>query len=145
MNKKSLNIKHLLTIFSVLLLNHSSFGQVFERAENAVGLSVLSNNSGVSVADYDRDNDLDIFVVSYGIENTDIPSSYSRLFRNNNDGSFTDVTEHSGLTDLITLQDDIVTTFAQHGFKYGSSWGDFDNDGYPDLFLTYSKKVQLWK
>ncbi|MBO3117297.1 VCBS repeat-containing protein [Winogradskyella sp. DF17] len=119
--------------------------QVFERIEDVVGLSVLEKNNGIAVADYDRDNDLDIFVVANAVEDSDDPSSFSRLFRNNNDGTFTDVTEFAGFVDLLTQDDNPEETLAQQGFKFSASWGDYNNDGFPDLFLTYSLKVQLWR
>ena len=83
-------------------LSQEIVSQSFDRVENTVGLSVLQENNGVAVADYDNDNDLDIFVVANAVENSENPSSYSKLYRNNNDGSFTDVTEFSGLTELFT-------------------------------------------
>ena len=126
-------------------LSQEIVSQSFDRVENTVGLSVLQENNGVAVADYDNDNDLDIFVVANAVENSENPSSYSKLYRNNNDGSFTDVTEFSGLTELFTEEDDAQETFAQQGFKFGASWGDYNNDGFPDLFLTYSYKIELWR
>ncbi|WP_243472345.1 FG-GAP-like repeat-containing protein [Winogradskyella sp. MH6] len=120
-------------------------GQSFERIESLVGLGILQNNNGVAVADYDGDNDLDIFVVANSIENSEDVTSYSRLYKNNNDGSFTDVTETSGLVELLTAEEDVQSSLAQQGYKYSASWGDYNNDGFPDLFLTYSLKVQLWR
>ena len=119
--------------------------QVFDRVENAVGLGVLRENNGFAVADYDQDNDLDVFVVAFEVEAPNAPSTFSRLFRNNNDGSFSDVTEQAGFRNLFTTNDELRGTLAQQGYKFGASWGDYDNDGYPDLFLTYSLKVQLWR
>jgi hypothetical protein len=119
--------------------------QTFERIEDIAGLGILQKNNGVAVADYDGDNDLDIFVVANGIENSELPSSYSKLFRNNNNGSFTDVTEASGFINLLTEEDDTQETLAQQGVKFGASWGDYNNDGLPDLLLTNSLKVQLWR
>jgi hypothetical protein len=132
-------------IFSSLFTNNTLVAQNFDSVASVVGLGVLEGNNGVAVADYDGDNDLDIFVVANGIDNADNPASISRLFRNNNDGSFTDVTEASGLTELLTEEEDTQETLAQQGFKFNASWGDYNNDGFPDLFLTYSLKVQLWR
>ena len=66
-----------------------------------------------SVADFDNDGDLDLFVGTYGI---------NHLYRNDGAGSFTDVAVDLG----ITADDHLV----------GSSWGDYDQDGRVDLYLT---------
>jgi hypothetical protein len=146
MVKLLLNSKHFLLYISIAALSVQIVdAQNFERVENIVGLGILEKNNGVAVADYDGDNDLDIFVVANAIENPEEEGSFSRLFRNNNDGSFTDVTQTSGLVELLTIEDDVQPTFAQQGYKYGAFWGDYNNDGFPDLFLTYSFKVQLWR
>ena len=42
--------------------------QIFDSVENAVGLGVLRENNGFAVADYDQDNDLDLFVVAFKVE-----------------------------------------------------------------------------
>ncbi|ARV09251.1 hypothetical protein BTO05_06185 [Winogradskyella sp. PC-19] len=119
--------------------------QTFNRVEDIVGLGVLEENNGVAVADYDGDNDLDIFVVAKAPDDENSPKTLSRLFRNNNDGSFTDVTDIAGLTDLL-LPGEAGADFAGlDGQKSGASWGDYNNDGHPDLFLTYSFKVQLFR
>ena len=67
---------------------------------------------GCSVADYDNDGNLDLFVATYG---------ESLLYHNNGDGTFTDVAQKMGITG--------------HGHMVGASWGDFDNDGLVDVFV----------
>jgi len=69
---------------------------------------------GCAWADYDNDGYLDLFVVNEGLGN--------RLYHNNGDGTFTRVTEG-----------DIVTDIANSN---GCSWGDYDNDGFLDLFVA---------
>ncbi|GAB4157936.1 MAG: hypothetical protein Tsb0033_10400 [Winogradskyella sp.] len=147
MVKKLHNCKniYLLTFLFVIFSAEVLLSQTFDRVDNIVGLENLANNNGVAVADYDGDNDLDIFVVANAVENPEDISSFSRLYRNNNDGSFTDVTEASGLVELLTADEDVQLTLAQQGYKFSASWGDYNNDGFPDLFLTYSLKVQLWR
>ncbi|WP_438964717.1 FG-GAP repeat domain-containing protein, partial [Winogradskyella sp.] len=81
--KLPLELSFLVLIIACFFTQFGS-SQNFERVENTVGLSVLQNNNGVAVADYDGDNDLDIFVVANAVENSEDPSSFSRLFRNNN-------------------------------------------------------------
>jgi hypothetical protein len=80
---------------------------------------------GVGVFDYDNDGNLDIFFTN-GADITDLkktsPKYSNRLFRNNGDGTFTDVTEKAGL--------------AGTGYDIGVAVGDYDNDGHEDLFVA---------
>ncbi len=82
--------------------------------------------SGVAVFDYNQDGLPDIFFVngsSFSIlDDPSLPRTSSRLFRNNGDGTFTDVTRDSGLIN--------------QGWGMGVSVADFDNDGHPDVFVT---------
>ena len=96
------------------------------------------------MADYDGDFDLDIFVMAKAKDEPGRPKTISRLFRNNDNGTFTDVTEEAGLTGLLGLNEFGETFLGLSGFKYGVSWGDYDNDGFPDLFFTHVSKVQLF-
>jgi enediyne biosynthesis protein E4 len=80
---------------------------------------------GIAVFDYNGDGKPDIFFANGADLETMKKTSakYSdRLFRNNGDGTFTDVTEQAGL--------------AGAGFDIGVAVGDYDNDGHPDLFVT---------
>ncbi|MDN5204240.1 FG-GAP-like repeat-containing protein [Fulvivirgaceae bacterium BMA10] len=120
-----------------------SFAQFFEHVERNVGLSVLEENNGVAVADYDKDNDLDLFVVAKSKDRNGVESSHSRLFNNQN-GYFIDVTEESGLMDIFPSEQDSKSFIGLDGTKYGVSWGDYDNDGFPDLFFTHAFKIQLF-
>ncbi len=77
---------------------------------------------GAAFFDYDNDGWLDIFVLS-GSRFGDPPSDASnRLYRNNRDGTFTDVTKEAGLF--------------RTGYSYGVTVGDYNNDGHEDLFVT---------
>ncbi|WP_204101517.1 CRTAC1 family protein [Occallatibacter savannae] len=80
---------------------------------------------GIAVFDYNGDGRPDIFFANgcdlSSIGKKDAKHS-DRLFRNNGDGTFTDVTEHAGL--------------AGRGFDVGVAVGDYDNDGHPDLFIA---------
>jgi len=71
--------------------------------------------------DYDRDGRLDLFVTRNQGRMVD-PGTPNRLFHNNGDGTFTDVTKAAGLSNVSPT--------------IGAAWGDYDNDGYPDLFLS---------
>jgi hypothetical protein len=80
---------------------------------------------GVGWLDYDQDGYLDLFAVQGGpFPPTDAPpkTPTSRLYRNRGDGTFEDVTVQVGIL--------------HPGFGQGVAVGDYDNDGYPDLFLT---------
>ncbi|NNK83535.1 MAG: T9SS type A sorting domain-containing protein [Flavobacteriaceae bacterium] len=146
MNKKLLyiNIKHTI-LYLIILTSSFAFSQYFNRVENVSGLGFLEENNGASVADYDGDNDLDIFVVAKSIDQQGIEKTKSKLFKNNNDGTFEDVTEQSGLLGILTENEQTLDNSALDGFKYGAFWGDYNNDGFPDILLTYSLKIQLFQ
>ncbi|MEM9846313.1 MAG: FG-GAP-like repeat-containing protein [Bacteroidota bacterium] len=136
---KNIRIASFLT-FLIASLNLSA--QTFERIEIDAQLNQLSHNMGVAVADYDLDNDLDLFVVAKNDYAATQPSTWSRLFRNNNDGTFTDMTFQAGFGELHDK--DLSDPGWELGVKMGASWGDYDNDGYPDLFLTNYLGFQLF-
>jgi enediyne biosynthesis protein E4 len=94
----------------------------------------LLETTGCGVAFYDYDNDgwLDIFLVN-GTRLEGFPAGSqptSHLFRNNRDGTFTDVTFEAGV--------------AHSGWGQGCCIGDYDNDGWDDLFVTYFGKNVLY-
>src|ERR1700720_1265315 len=90
---------------------------------------------GVALLDYNNDGLLDIFLVNGGqlrevagkpfSFNRHNPAFWNRLYRQNKDGSFTDVTEQAGLADA-----------GETNYGMGVAVGDYDNDGYPDLYVT---------
>ncbi|MBT8256925.1 MAG: VCBS repeat-containing protein [Bacteroidia bacterium] len=135
---------YLLFTFLISAVFSMIYAQSFERVENVTGLEGLSGNGGVAVADYDGDFDLDIFVVAIAKDDPESPESLSRLFRNNDDGTFTDVTSDAGLTDLYS-NEEAEDFFGLEGFKHGAFWGDYNNDGFPDLLLTNSYSIQLFR
>ncbi len=87
---------------------------------------------GVAFFDYDGDDWIDIFLVNGsrldGFPKGEAP--ISRLFKNNRDGTFTDVTLKAGL--------------AHVGWGQGCCVGDYDNDGHNDLFVSYYGQNVLW-
>ncbi|HXI42573.1 MAG TPA: VCBS repeat-containing protein, partial [Bryobacteraceae bacterium] len=84
-----------------------------------------STGSGVALIDYDRDGYPDIFLVNGSRLEDFAPGSAptNHLFHNNRDGTFTNVTARAGV--------------ASSGWGQGVCVGDFDNDGFDDLFVTY--------
>jgi hypothetical protein len=86
---------------------------------------------GVAFIDYDNDGWLDIFIPS-GRRLVDTPASATnRLYKNNRDGTFTDVTDKAGLRHT--------------GWAQGVCVGDYNNDGWEDLFITYYGQNQLYR
>ncbi len=135
-----------LIIVAIVFMPFQSFkAQNFERIETISSLNALRENNGVAVSDYDQDGDLDIFVVAKAKDDQNNPITLSKLYRNNNDGSFTDVTEASGLINLYSELEDPGTFFGLDGYKFGAFWGDYNNDGFPDIFFTHLDKVQLFR
>jgi hypothetical protein len=92
-----------------------------------------STLGGVALLDFDNDGYLDIFFTN----GARIPglvkeneSFYNRLYRNNHDGTFTDVTQHAGLKG--------------DGYSMGVAAADFDNDGWTDLYVTGVNRNALY-
>jgi len=100
--------------------------------ENTKKYIIETTGTGVAIFDYDNDGWPDIFVVNgtklEGLPSGKIPTSH--LYRNNHDGTFTDVTEKAGLTHT--------------GWGQGVCVGDYDNDGFEDLYVTYYGKNILY-
>jgi len=90
------------------------------------------NGSGLAFLDYNGDGLVDLFVVNGTTLDPDGTSTkpVSHLYRNNGDGTFTDVTREAGVS--------------YSGWGQGACAGDFDNDGREDLFVTYYGKNRLY-
>ncbi len=95
--------------------------------------SIETMTGGVALFDYNNDGLLDIFFTN----GADIPTLnkkdaryWNRLYRNNGDGTFTDVTVAAGLAGL--------------GYSMGVAAGDYDNDGFVDLYVTGFDRNELY-
>ncbi len=89
--------------------------------------------SGVALLDYDNDGWLDIYLVNgsdYDAEEGKAKPPHAALFHNNHDGTFTDVTAKAGV--------------ANDRWGFGAVVGDFDNDGWPDLYVSNFGKNRLY-
>jgi hypothetical protein len=86
--------------------------------------------AGCAFFDYDNDGWMDIFILSGRKLEGTVAGNNNRLYHNNRDGTFTDVTEKAGLLDA--------------GWANGVCVGDYDNDGNEDLFLTYYGQNRLY-
>ena len=95
----------------------------FAEVGSSAGVADAGYGQGVAWADYDWDSDLDLYVVNYG--------SATRLYRNNNNGTFTEVGAAAGVADT--------------GSGYNPAWGDYDNDGDPDLYVTNNGVNRLYR
>jgi hypothetical protein len=104
--------------YPMSLLRNNGNG-TFDDVTEEAGLLSLHPTQTAAWADYDNDGWLDLFV---GVESTPDNPHVSQLFHNNGDGTFTEVAQPNGLADL--------------GFVKGVAWGDFNNDGRPDLYIS---------
>jgi enediyne biosynthesis protein E4 len=90
---------------------------------------VASMGAAVSIVDFDRDGWPDIYVTNSG------EGSKNALYRNQHDGTFKDVAAEMGIADVNRLGT---------GVSMGAVWGDYDNDGYEDLFLYKWGRPELF-
>ena len=121
---------------------------VFEDVTQASGLSswrhemgtpqkkyiLETDGSGVGLIDYDNDGWLDIYLVNgstYDAISGKRTPPHAALFHNNHDGTFTNVAELAGVTN--------------DRWGFGVAIGDFDNDGWPDIFVANYGKNRLYR
>ncbi len=134
------------TGFGHNVLYHNLGGCKFEDVTKKAGLQLGGFSTGAAWADYDRDGFIDLFVARYvhadlhhlpppdphviGYPSVilQMPSSLEGetdfLFRNRGDGTFADVSEKAGVSNPRKMR------------GMGVVWGDYDNDGWPDLYVT---------
>jgi hypothetical protein len=148
---KTLSLALLMAVCSRDLCTQNSVHETseisFENRQPRSGVDFVLNNGttidkpiidsipgGVALLDYDNDGYLDIFFTN-GAQipslSKDGPGYYNRLFHNNRDGTFTDVTEKAGLSGT--------------GYSIGVAAADFDNDGWTDLYVTGVNRNSLYR
>lgn len=94
---------------------------------------IEANGSGVALLDYDNDGWLDIYLVNgstYEAMAGKAAAPHAALFHNNHDGTFTDVAMKAGVTN--------------DRWGFGVAVGDYDNDGWPDMYVTNFGKNRLY-
>jgi hypothetical protein len=106
-----------------------------ERAQSDEKLYLETMGAGVGWIDYDQDGLLDAFFVNSGATPHFTPDTPPQpaLYRNLGNGTFTDVTERAGLT--------VGPGF----FFFGVTVGDYDRDGYPDLYVSGYRRSLLYR
>lgn len=97
----------------------------FTDVSEEAGVAALHGGNGVAVGDYNNDGWLDIYVTSFGPAGQPGQPGHHRLYRNNGDGTFTNVAVEAGVNQ--------TTTDVPNG--YGAAFGDYDLDGQLDLFV----------
>jgi enediyne biosynthesis protein E4 len=117
---------------------------VFDNGRTPASACLLpeSLSGGVGLVDFDGDGWLDVYCVQGGLlvaapsaGTTAAPEPGDRLFRNQRDGTFRDVTRQSGIDRLAWGR----------GYGQGVTVGDYDNDGHPDLFITRLLRYDLFR
>jgi enediyne biosynthesis protein E4 len=104
-------------------------GPTFDPQLEHIMPQVASMGAAVAVADFDRDGWPDFYVTNSG------EGSLNHLYRNQGDGTFKDVAAAMGVADVNR---------ADTGVSMGAVWGDYDNDGFDDLFLYKYGRPELF-
>ncbi len=104
-------------------------GPTFDARLAHIMPQVASMGAAVAVSDFNRDGWQDFYLANSG------EGSLNRLYRNDGDGTFTDVAQALGVADVNQ---------PGTGVSMGAVWGDYDNDGYEDLFLYKYGRPELF-
>ena len=110
-------------------INFTHQAPTLDRKLDHIMPQVASMGAAVSIVDFDRDGFPDIYVTNSG------EGSKNALYHNEQNGQFKDVANELGVADLNQ---------ASSGVSMGAVWGDYDNDGYEDLFLYKWGKPELF-
>ncbi|PWT79475.1 MAG: CRTAC1 family protein [Blastocatellia bacterium] len=104
-------------------------GPTFDKQLDHIMPQVASTGAAVAVGDFDRDGWADFYVTDSR------EGSSNHLYRNRGDGTFRDVAAEMGVADVNR---------SGTGVSMGAVWGDYDNDGYEDLFLYKYGRPELF-
>ena len=105
-----------------LSLLRNQGGGTFRDVTAAAGLSMPIQSQSGAWGDFDNDGFVDLYVVGEQNSERPDPRNTGRLYRNNGDGTFTDVAERAGV--------------GNDGFAKGAAWGDYNGDNWPDLYVS---------
>jgi len=109
------------------VLYRNEEGRMFIDVAKQAGVQKTANHMSAFFWDYDNDGDLDLFVIVIRFGDTD---GFNILYQNNGDGTFTDITQAAGIA--------LVKGVGGDAFCWGANCGDYDNDGWLDLCITYA-------
>lgn len=126
-------VAHGLVVFQDVTKQSGLSNWKHEIGDGSTSYIVESLGSGVALLDYDQDGWLDIYLVNamtYSALAGKSEPPHAALFHNNHDGTFTDVTRHAGV--------------ANDRWGVGAIAGDYDNDGWPDLYVTNAGRNRLY-
>src|SRR6266542_185291 len=116
------------------ITNSSGLDKFHHRSGSPEKATLLETvGSGVALLDYDHDGWLDIYLLNasaFSALNGKEPAPRAMLFRNNHDGTFTDVTDKAGV--------------ANERWGMGVAVADYDNDGWPDIYVSNFGKNRLY-
>ena len=112
----------------------SGLGKFHHRSGSPDKATILESvGSGLALLDYDNDGWLDVYLLNgstFAALNGREPAPRAMLFHNNHDGTFTDVTDKAGV--------------ANERWGFGVAVGDYDNDGWPDIYVSNFGKNRLY-
>lgn len=108
------------------LYHNNGNGTFTDVTQSAGGITDTDPTSAAGWGDFDRDGDLDLYVANGENSNNGNPIYYAdKFYRNNGDGTFTDITVAAGI-------DDYTSPY----YGRGVAWGDYDNDGWQDIYIS---------
>lgn len=137
--KKTLVTFFFCQFLTLPLFPHRAIGQMF-RPSVQPALYYARNCTGVAAADFNNDGWIDCYLVTESPFNPERRGTANLLLKNNGDGTFTDVAAEAGLVgmDNASVEPNIT-------INYGASWGDYDNDGFVDIYLTNKGPDELYR
>ena len=117
-----------LTPAEVFIFKNNGNGTFTDSTEDSL-LNTISKRHTFSAAfgDYDKDGDLDLFLTHWGSGLILAEQSTEHLWRNNGDGTFTDVSTPAGITQVF---------FEKQDFTFTPNWSDINNDGFLDMLIA---------